>query len=161
MLFEHITIITIITGITDITVIDTIIAGITERNFLGLKAFQNSVYIPPSAQDCLGVFFQAKLILIKVPIDALWFQITRVSLLRRTTMRKVVLIGATFIGAVVLAASPVSLKWSEIPWSAISGIVLSIDQAQARIGQPGTAASVAGVNRRHRRHERREYRRGY
>ena len=34
MSFEHITIITIITGIADITVIDTIIAGIIERNFL-------------------------------------------------------------------------------------------------------------------------------
>jgi hypothetical protein len=77
-------------------------------------------------------------------------------------MRKVVLIGATFIGGVVLAASPVSLKkWSEIPWSAISGIVLSVDEAQARVGHPGSAVSVAGVNRRHRRHERREYRRGY
>jgi hypothetical protein len=70
-------------------------------------------------------------------------------------MRKILLIGATFIGAVMLTTSPVSLKWSEIPWSAISNI-LSIDQAQARVGQPGSAASVAGVNRRNRRHERRQ-----
>jgi hypothetical protein len=71
-------------------------------------------------------------------------------------MRKLVLIGATFVGAVVLAASPVSLKtWSEIPGWAISGIVLSVDEAQARVGHPGTAVSVAGVNRRHRRAARR------
>ena len=76
-------------------------------------------------------------------------------------MRKMVLIGASFIGAVVLAASPVSLKkWSALPLAAISNI-LAVDQAQARVGHPGTAVSVAGVNRRHRRHERREYRRGY
>jgi hypothetical protein len=56
---------------------------------------------------------------------------------------------------VMLTTSPVSLKWSETPWSAISNI-LSIDQAQARVGQPGSAASVAGVNRRDRRHERRQ-----
>ena len=71
-------------------------------------------------------------------------------------MRKVVLIVGTFIGALVLAASPVSLKkWSEISWSAVSGIVLSVDQAQARVGHPGSAVSVAGVNRRHRRAARR------
>jgi hypothetical protein len=75
-------------------------------------------------------------------------------------MRKILLIGTTFIGAVMFAATPVSVKYSAIPWSAISNI-LAIDQAQARVGHPGTAVSVAGVNRRHRRHERREYRRGY
>ena len=70
-------------------------------------------------------------------------------------MRKVVLIGATFIGAVVIAASPVSLKkWSALPLAAISNI-LAVDQAQARVGHPGTAVSVAGVNRRHRRAARR------
>ena len=70
-------------------------------------------------------------------------------------MRKVVLIGATFIGAVVLAASPVSLKkWSALPLAAISNI-LAVDQAQARVGHPGSAVSVAGVNRRHRRAARR------
>lgn len=56
---------------------------------------------------------------------------------------------ATAVGA-ILCAMPVTVEHS-----AISGIVLSIDQAQARIGQPGTAASVAGVNRRHRRADRR------
>jgi hypothetical protein len=75
------------------------------------------------------------------------------------TMQKILLIGATLIGAVVLVATPVSVKWSGLP--NISNIVLGIDQAQSRVGHPGTAVSVAGVNRRHRRHERREYRRGY
>ena len=59
-------------------------------------------------------------------------------------MRKTLLIGATFIGAVMLTTSPVSLKRSEMPWSAISGIVLSVDQAEARVGHPGSAVSVAG-----------------
>ena len=55
-------------------------------------------------------------------------------------MRKAVLICATFIGAVMFATTPVSVKYS-----AISGTVLSVDQAQARVGHPGSAASVAGV----------------
>jgi hypothetical protein len=67
-------------------------------------------------------------------------------------MRKILLIGATFIGAVMLTTSPVSLKWSE---TAISNI-LSIDQAQARVGHPGSAVSVAGANRRDRRQDRRQ-----
>ena len=75
-------------------------------------------------------------------------------------MRKILLIGATLVGAVMVTSSPVSLQFSAIPWSAISNI-LAIDQAQARVGHPGTAVSIAGVNRRHRRYERREYRRGY
>jgi hypothetical protein len=80
-------------------------------------------------------------------------------------MRKILLIGATFIGAVMLTTSPVSVKWSGLPQAAIANIlaidILAIDQAQARVGHPGSAVSVAGVNRRARRHERREYRRGY
>jgi len=68
-------------------------------------------------------------------------------------MRKILLIGATLIGAVVLVATPVSVKWSGLP--DISSIVLSVDQAQSRVGQPGSAASLAGVNRRNRRQERR------
>jgi hypothetical protein len=70
-------------------------------------------------------------------------------------MQKILLIGATFIGAVMLAATPVSVKWSALPQAAISNI-LSTDQAQARIGQPGSAASVAGVHRRNRRQDRRQ-----
>ena len=69
------------------------------------------------------------------------------------TMQKVMLIGATLIGAVLLATTPVSIKWSGLP--DISNTLI-IDQAQARVGHPGSAVSVAGVNRRHRRHERRQ-----
>jgi hypothetical protein len=63
-------------------------------------------------------------------------------------MRKILLIGATLIGAVMLVSTPVSLP-------NISNIVLGIDQAQSRVGHPGSAVSVAGVNRRHRRAARR------
>jgi len=65
-------------------------------------------------------------------------------------MQKVMLIGATVIGAVLLATTPI--KWSGLP--DISNILI-IDQAQARVGHPGSAVSVAGVNRRHRRAARR------
>jgi hypothetical protein len=50
----------------------------------------------------------------------------------------------------VLSAMPISIESS-----ASSGIVLSVDQAQARVGHPGSAVSVAGANRRHRRADRR------
>ena len=69
-------------------------------------------------------------------------------------MQKILLIGATLIGALVFVATPVSVQWSGLP--NISNIVLGIDQAQSRVGQPGSAVSVAGVNRRNRRHERRQ-----
>jgi hypothetical protein len=68
-------------------------------------------------------------------------------------MRKILLIGATLIGAVMLVSTPVSVKWSGLP--NISNIVLGIDQAQSRVGHPGSAVSVAGVNRRNRRAARR------
>ncbi len=74
-------------------------------------------------------------------------------------MRKILLIGATLVGAVLFATTPVSVKWSGLPQAAIANIlsidILAIDQAQARVGHPGTAVSVAGVNRRHRRAARR------
>jgi hypothetical protein len=69
-------------------------------------------------------------------------------------MQKVMLIGATLVGAALFAITPVSVKWSGLP--DISSIVLSVDQAQSRVGHPGSAVSVAGVNRRNRRHERRQ-----
>ena len=67
-----------------------------------------------------------------------------------THYKKAALICAAVTVGGVLCAMPISVERS-----AISGIVLSIDQAQARVGQPGSAASVAGVNRRNRRSERR------
>jgi len=53
-------------------------------------------------------------------------------------------------GGAVLSAMPVTIESSPT-----SGIVLSVDQAQARVGHPGSAVSVAGANRRHRRADRR------
>jgi hypothetical protein len=67
-----------------------------------------------------------------------------------TFYKKAALICATAAAAAVLCATPISVERS-----AISGIVLSIDQAQARVGHPGSAASLAGVNRRDRRATRR------
>jgi hypothetical protein len=64
--------------------------------------------------------------------------------------KKAAFIGVAAATAAVLSTMPVSVKSS-----ATSGIVLSVDQAQARVGHPGSAVSVAGVNRRHRRAARR------
>ena len=53
-------------------------------------------------------------------------------------------------GAALLTAAPFSLDWSQ------KNVVLSLDSADARVGRPLTATSVAGVNRRvHRRAYRR------
>ena len=67
-----------------------------------------------------------------------------------TFYKKTALTCATAAAGIVFCAMPISVERS-----ATSGIVLSIDQAQARVGHPGSAASVAGVNRRNRRSERR------
>ena len=45
-------------------------------------------------------------------------------------------------GAALLTAAPFSLQWSQ------KNVALSLDSAEARIGRPGTALSVAGVHRR-------------
>src|SRR5215831_1852802 len=53
-------------------------------------------------------------------------------------------------GAAVLTAAPLSLQWSQ------RNVTLRLDSADARIGRPLTATSIAGVNRRvHRRAYRR------
>jgi hypothetical protein len=53
-------------------------------------------------------------------------------------------------GAAILAAAPLSLQWSK------KTVAFSLDSAEARIGRPLTATSVAGVSRRvHRRPYRR------
>ncbi|HWV55674.1 hypothetical protein [Pseudorhodoplanes sp.] len=54
-------------------------------------------------------------------------------------------------GVITLTAVPVSLEWSK------NAVSISIDRAEARIGRPATALSVAGV---HRRAYRRAYRGG-
>ena len=56
------------------------------------------------------------------------------------------------IGAALLSAAPFSLQWSQ------KNVALSLDSADARVGRPLTATSVAGV---HRRAYRRAYRRGH
>jgi small neutral amino acid transporter SnatA (MarC family) len=67
-----------------------------------------------------------------------------------TFYKKATLFCAAAAASTVPCAMPISVEPS-----AISGIVLSVDQAQARVGHPGSAVSVAGVNRRHRRADRR------
>src|SRR5439155_8030144 len=53
-------------------------------------------------------------------------------------------------GAAILTAAPLSLQWSQ------KNVALSLDSAEARVGRPPTATSVAGVSRRgHRRAYRR------
>ena len=45
-------------------------------------------------------------------------------------------------GAVLLTAAPFSLQWSQ------KTVAVSLDTADARIGRPRTAVSIAGVHRR-------------
>jgi hypothetical protein len=67
-------------------------------------------------------------------------------------MKKVNMIGI-IVGAAVLTAAPLSLQWSQG-----KNVAVSLDRADARVGRPLTATSVAGV---HRRAHRRAYRRAY
>ena len=72
---------------------------------------------------------------------------------QENVMKKISVIGATLVGAAVLLATPVSLHQSRD-----TGLSLYVDKAQAVIGRPLSAGSVAGV---HRRANRRAYRHGY
>ena len=64
-------------------------------------------------------------------------------------MKKLSMLGI-IVGAALLSATPFSLQWSQ------KNVALSLDSADARVGRPLTATSVAGVNRRvHRRAYRR------
>src|SRR5215831_13057137 len=69
----------------------------------------------------------------------------------RAIMKKLSMLGI-IVGAALLSAAPFSLQWSQ------KDVALSLDSADARVGRPLTATSVAGV---HRRAHRRAYRRGY
>jgi hypothetical protein len=60
-----------------------------------------------------------------------------------TICKKAGLICATVAGVTMFCALPISVEPS-----VISGIVLTVDQAEARVGHPATATSVAGVHRR-------------
>ena len=64
-------------------------------------------------------------------------------------MKKFSLVAATLIGAAVLCAAPVSLHQSK------DGLALSQDRADAAVGKPLSAGSVAGVNRRANRRNKR------
>jgi hypothetical protein len=58
-------------------------------------------------------------------------------------MKKLAIIGGTLIGSMLLCAVPFSLHVSQ---GAVASVAL--DTAEARVGRPGTPASVAGVARR-------------
>jgi hypothetical protein len=66
-----------------------------------------------------------------------------------TVMKKLSVL-AIIVGGALLAATPFSFQWSPE-----KNVALSLDRADARVGRPGTALSVAGV---HRRAYRRAYR---
>ena len=66
-------------------------------------------------------------------------------------MKKLSMLGI-IVGATLLSAAPFSLQWSQ------KNVALSLDSADARVGRPLTATSVAGV---HRRAYRRAYRHGH
>jgi hypothetical protein len=61
-------------------------------------------------------------------------------------MKKLAIIGGTLIGSTMLCAVPFSLHVSQ---EAVASVTL--DTAEARVGRPGTPASVAGVARRNTR----------
>src|SRR5262249_7117729 len=69
----------------------------------------------------------------------------------RRIMKKLSMLGI-IVGAALLSAAPFSLQWSQ------KNVALSLDSADARVGRPLTATSVAGV---HRRAHRRAYRHGH
>jgi hypothetical protein len=67
-------------------------------------------------------------------------------------MKKLSVLGIV-VGAALLSAAPFSLQRSHE-----NMVAVSLDRADARVGRPLTATSVAGV---HRRAHRRAYRRAY
>jgi hypothetical protein len=62
---------------------------------------------------------------------------------KKAIYKKAGLICAVAAGVTMFCAMPISVERS-----AISGVVLSVDEAQARVGHPATPGSVAGVHRR-------------
>lgn len=63
-----------------------------------------------------------------------------------TFYKKTALACAVAAASAVLVALPISVERSQP-----SGIVLSVNQARAEVGRPGTPGSVAGVARRTQR----------
>jgi hypothetical protein len=71
-------------------------------------------------------------------------------------MIKLSLLAASAGTGLVLATVPASFNWS--PANLTSRLFVSVDRAEAAMGRPLTARSVAGVNRRvNRRAHRRDY----
>jgi hypothetical protein len=62
-------------------------------------------------------------------------------------MKKLAIVGGTLISTAMFCAVPFSLHVS--PQEATASVAL--DTAEARVGRPGTPASVAGVARRNTR----------
>ncbi len=58
-------------------------------------------------------------------------------------MKKLAIVGATLIGSTMLCAIPLTLQISQK-----AAVSVALDTAEARVGRPGTPASVAGVARR-------------
>jgi hypothetical protein len=58
-------------------------------------------------------------------------------------MKKLAIIGMTLIGSMMFCAVPLSVHLSKDTL-----VSVSLDTAAARVGRPGTPASVAGVARR-------------
>ena len=58
-------------------------------------------------------------------------------------MKKLAIVGATLIGSTMLCAVPLTLHVSQE-----TVVSVALDTAEARVGRPGTPASVAGVARR-------------
>jgi hypothetical protein len=61
----------------------------------------------------------------------------------KNLMKKLAIIGTTLIGSMMLCAVPLSVHFSQA-----TVVSVALDTADARVGRPGTPASVAGVARR-------------
>jgi hypothetical protein len=58
-------------------------------------------------------------------------------------MKKLAIVGMTLIGGAMFCAVPLSVHFSKE-----TVVSVALDTADARVGRPGTPASVAGVARR-------------
>src|SRR3954466_8370079 len=83
----------------------------------------------------------ARLIWIKAKVQELFYCRRCCPFSQENVMKKMSMIGATLMGAAILCAAPISLHQSQV-----KGLSLSLDSADARVGHPATATSVAGVH---------------
>jgi len=74
------------------------------------------------------------------------------NIIMEAVMKKLSILGI-IVGATLLTAAPLSVQWSPE-----TSVAVSLDRADARVGRPATATSVAGAARRA---GRRAYRRSY